>query len=209
MATTATIGLWQHHMLTTSSFPFLFRLALWRRRKVQYHVRVHGIAPWRWLIISRHTMATTTTKPRLWQQHCCQRAPHLFHIISRDGDDEQWDIISHAGARYHHIALHDGDDLSYRVATTTTTTTAMMTTNVDDKASGASAQHFHIASRSGDDDNNNYWQQRTTSVGRQGLVRERTTCGVAWEQRWATIATTAAMTRTWMSTNRPCALRQT
>jgi hypothetical protein len=52
----------------------------------------------------------------------------------------------------------------------------MMTTNVDDKASG---RHFHIASRSGDDDNNNYWQQRTTSVGRQGLVHERTTCGVA------------------------------
>jgi hypothetical protein len=55
----------------------------------------------------------------------------------------------------------------------------MMTTNVDDKASGASARHFHIASRSSDDDNNNYWQQRMTSVGRQGLVRERTTCGVA------------------------------
>jgi hypothetical protein len=53
----------------------------------------------------------------------------------------------------------------------------MMTTNVDDNVSGASARHFHIASRSGDDDNN--WQQRTTCVGRQGLVRERTTCGVA------------------------------
>jgi hypothetical protein len=40
--------------------------------------------------------------------------------------------MSYAGARYHHSALHDGDDLSYRVATTTTTTTAMMTMNVDD-----------------------------------------------------------------------------
>jgi hypothetical protein len=204
MATMATIGLWQHHMLTTSSFPFLYWLARWRQRKLQYHVRVHGIAPWRWLILSRCTMATTTTKPRLWQQHCCQRAPHLF-----DGDDKQWDIISHAGARYHHIALHDGDDLSYRVATTTTTTTAMMTTNVNNKASGASAWHFHIASRSGNDDNNSYWQHQTTSVRQQGLVRERTTCGVAWERRWATVAMTAAMTRTQMSTNRPCALRQT
>jgi hypothetical protein len=62
---------------------------------------------------------------------------------------------------------------------TMTTTTAMMTMNVDNKASGASARHFHIASCSGDDDNNNYWQQQTTSVGRHGLVRERTTCGVA------------------------------
>ena len=44
---------------------------------------------------------------------------------------------------------------------------------------GASARHFHIALRSGNDDNNNYWQQRTTSVGRQDLVRERTTCGAA------------------------------
>jgi 5-hydroxyisourate hydrolase-like protein (transthyretin family) len=61
----------------------------------------------------------------------------------------------------------------------TTKTAAMMTTNVDDKASGASAQHFHIALRSGNDDNINYWQQRTTSVRRRGLVRERTTCGVA------------------------------
>jgi hypothetical protein len=82
------------------------------------------------------------------------------------------------GAGYHHIALHDGDDLSSRVATMTTTSTAMMMTNVDDKASGASARHFHIASRSGDKDNNNYWQQRMTSVGRQDLVRERTTCGI-------------------------------
>jgi hypothetical protein len=152
MATTATIGLWQHHMLTTSSFPFLFRLARWRRRKVQYHVRVHGIAPWRWLIISRRTMATTTTKPRLWQQNCCQRAPHLFHITSRDGDDEQWDIISHAGAWYHHIVLHDGDDFSYcvtrrrrqqRVARwrrLIILRRAMVTT-------------YHIASRVGDGDN--------------------------------------------------------
>ena len=50
----------------------------------------------------------------------------------------------------------------------------MMTTNVDDKASGVSARHFHIASRTGNDDNNNYWQQQTTSVGRRGLVHEKT-----------------------------------
>ncbi len=62
---------------------------------------------------------------------------------------------------------------SSRCVTATTTTKAMMTTNVDDKALGTSAWNFHIASRSGNDNNNNYWQQRTTSVGRQGLVRKK------------------------------------
>ena len=69
-----------------------------------------------------------------------------------------------------------------RRATATSTTPAMMTTNVDNKASGASAPHFHIALRSGNSDNNNYRQQRTTSVKRQGLVREKTYshCVVWW-----------------------------
>ncbi len=61
-----------------------------------------------------------------------------------------------------------------------------MTTNVDDKASGASAWHFYIVSRSGDDDNNNYWQQQMTSVGRQGLMHEKTYSHrvARWRWRW-------------------------
>jgi hypothetical protein len=69
-----------------------------------------------------------------------------------------------------------------RRAMATTTTMAMMTTNVNNKASGASARHFHIALLSGNN-NNNYWQQQTTSIGRQGLVREHTTyshCIARW-----------------------------
>jgi hypothetical protein len=57
---------------------------------------------------------------------------------------------------------------------TTTATMAMTTRNVNDKALGASARHFYIASRKCDNNNNNR-QRRTTSVGRQGLVRKRTT----------------------------------
>ena len=64
-------------------------------------------------------------------------------------------------ATTYHIASHDGND------------------NKNSGNDDNECRQLHIASRNGDDDNNNYWQQRTTSVGRRGLVRKRTTCGVA------------------------------
>ena len=55
-----------------------------------------------------------------------------------------------------------------------TTTMAMKATNVDNEAPWAGARNFLIPSRNGNHDRKN-WQRRTTSVGRRGLMLERTT----------------------------------
>ncbi len=94
---------------------------------------------------------------------CCQQAPHLFNIASRDGDDEQRGTISYAGAWYYYIASRHGNDLSYPITwwqRQQQQQRQQRTTIINDDALCTSA--LHVASRESNDES--YLATTTTTT---------------------------------------------